>query len=179
MCIITSCRIIVENGVIDDHHAIMWYHYRTYSLRHRRLWPRPLYSRSGQNKHSPWQWTFWLSKDRYLLHVNIILKLYVQLVSFLLFISLSSCMSPSSLSPSPPSPLPPHQAILQLSVCGLTEFIFHLTRLNPDMFQIAYNTGKLSQTFFNFDINAQGTCRRAYATSFIPYLGYAMFSDLI
>ena len=47
---------------------------------------------------------------------------------------------------------------LQLSVhvCGLAEFIFHLTRLNPDMFQIAYNTRRLSQTFFNFDINAQG-----------------------
>ena len=58
--------------------------------------------------------------------------------------------------PLPPSPLP--QVTLQLSVCGLAEFIFHLTRLNPDMFQIAYNTGKLSQTFFNFDINAQGIC---------------------
>ena len=83
---------------------------------------------------------------------------FMRSISSLLSISFSLSLSPS-LSLPLPLPLPPSllpQVTLQLSVCGLTEFIFHLTRLNPDMFQIAYNTGKLSQTFFNFDINAQG-----------------------
>ena len=72
----------------------------------------------------------------------------------------------------PPLSLPPFlplpQGTLQLSVCGRAEFIFHLTRLNPDMCQIAYNTGKLSQTFFNFDINTQGT--HIIATFLYPIL---------
>ena len=73
------------------------------------------------------------------------------------------CLSSPSIPPSL------SQVTLQLSVCGLAEFIFHLTGLNPDMFQIAYNIGRLSQTFFNFDINVQGVCM--YCT-FYASLGY-------
>ena len=45
---------------------------------------------------------------------------------------------------------------MQLSLCGLAEFVFHLSRLDSDVFQIACDNGQLTQTFHTFDINQQG-----------------------
>ena len=44
----------------------------------------------------------------------------------------------------------------QLSLCGLAEFVFHLTRLDPEMLQIARSSGCLTQTFYKFEINSEG-----------------------
>ncbi len=48
------------------------------------------------------------------------------------------------------------QMTRQLSLCGLAEFIFHLTRLDPEMLQITRGSGCLSQTFYKFEINKEG-----------------------
>ena len=45
----------------------------------------------------------------------------------------------------------------QLALSGLAEFVFHLTRLDSEMFQIARNSGCLTQTFYKFEINSEGT----------------------
>ena len=45
----------------------------------------------------------------------------------------------------------------QLALSGLAEFVFHLTRLDSEMFQIARNSGCLTQTFYKFEINNEGT----------------------
>ncbi len=45
---------------------------------------------------------------------------------------------------------------MQLALCGLAEFVFHLSRLDSDMFQIACNNGQLTQTFYVFEMNQQG-----------------------
>ncbi|OWK61904.1 Transformation/transcription domain-associated protein [Lonchura striata] len=42
---------------------------------------------------------------------------------------------------------------IQLALIGFAEFIFHLNRLNPEMLQIAQDTGKLNVAYFRFDIN--------------------------
>ena len=44
----------------------LYKHYRTYSPRYRQRWPRPLYSRNGQSKHSRRQWTFGPLENRYM-----------------------------------------------------------------------------------------------------------------
>uniref|UniRef100_A0A670YB86 Transformation/transcription domain associated protein n=1 Tax=Pseudonaja textilis TaxID=8673 RepID=A0A670YB86_PSETE len=43
--------------------------------------------------------------------------------------------------------------IIQLALIGFAEFVFHLNRLNPEMLQIAQDTGKLNVAYFRFDIN--------------------------
>jgi transformation/transcription domain-associated protein len=43
-----------------------------------------------------------------------------------------------------------------LALCGMAEFVFHLTRLEPDLLHIARNTGCLTQAFLSFDINKKG-----------------------
>ena len=48
------------------------------------------------------------------------------------------------------------QVTNQLSLCGLVEFVFHLSRLDPDMLQIISDSGQLTQSFFTFQINQQG-----------------------
>uniref|UniRef100_A0A8C5E214 Transformation/transcription domain-associated protein n=1 Tax=Gouania willdenowi TaxID=441366 RepID=A0A8C5E214_GOUWI len=40
-----------------------------------------------------------------------------------------------------------------LALIGLAEFMLHLNRLNPEMLQIAQDTGKLNVSYFRFDIN--------------------------
>ncbi len=45
---------------------------------------------------------------------------------------------------------------MQLALCGMAEFVFHLSRLDSDVFQIAIKNGQLTQTFYVFDINQQG-----------------------
>ncbi|XP_039632326.1 transformation/transcription domain-associated protein [Polypterus senegalus] len=42
---------------------------------------------------------------------------------------------------------------VQLAHIGLAEFVFHLNRLNPEMLQIAQDTGRLNVAYFRFDIN--------------------------
>ncbi|MGH0116979.1 UNVERIFIED_CONTAM: hypothetical protein FKN15_024924 [Acipenser sinensis] len=42
---------------------------------------------------------------------------------------------------------------IQLALIGLAEFVLHLNRLNPEMLQIAQDTGKLNVAYFRFDIN--------------------------
>ncbi|KAJ3607620.1 hypothetical protein NHX12_024671 [Muraenolepis orangiensis] len=42
---------------------------------------------------------------------------------------------------------------VQLALIGLAEFMLHLNRLNPEMLQIAQDTGKLNVSYFRFDIN--------------------------
>ncbi|KAI5103190.1 transformation/transcription domain-associated protein isoform X3, partial [Silurus meridionalis] len=42
---------------------------------------------------------------------------------------------------------------IQLALIGLAEFMLHLNRLNPEMLQIAQDTGKLNVSYFRFDIN--------------------------
>ncbi|XP_057214703.1 transformation/transcription domain-associated protein isoform X2 [Triplophysa rosa] len=42
---------------------------------------------------------------------------------------------------------------IQLALLGLAEFMLHLNRLNPEMLQIAQDTGKLNVSYFRFDIN--------------------------
>ncbi|KAM4631836.1 transformation/transcription domain-associated protein isoform 1-T1 [Discoglossus pictus] len=42
---------------------------------------------------------------------------------------------------------------IQLALIGFAEFVFHLNRLNPEMLQIAQDTGKLNVAYFRFDIN--------------------------
>uniref|UniRef100_A0AAY5EIW4 Transformation/transcription domain-associated protein n=1 Tax=Electrophorus electricus TaxID=8005 RepID=A0AAY5EIW4_ELEEL len=42
---------------------------------------------------------------------------------------------------------------IQLALVGLAEFMLHLNRLNPEMLQIAQDTGKLNVSYFRFDIN--------------------------
>ncbi len=49
------------------------------------------------------------------------------------------------------------QVTMQLALCGLAEFVFHLSRLDSDIFQIACNNGQLTQTFYTFEINDKGT----------------------
>ncbi|KAL5497639.1 hypothetical protein EMCRGX_G014148 [Ephydatia muelleri] len=43
-----------------------------------------------------------------------------------------------------------------LSLCGLLEFILHLTRLDPDMCHIMRNSGTMTYCFYTFEINKQG-----------------------
>ena len=43
-----------------------------------------------------------------------------------------------------------------LALFGMAEFVFHLTRLEPDLLHIARNTGCLTQAFLTFDINDKG-----------------------
>ena len=43
-----------------------------------------------------------------------------------------------------------------LSLCGLLEFILHLTRLDPDMCHIMRNCGTITYCFYTFEINKQG-----------------------
>ncbi|XP_078728881.1 transformation/transcription domain-associated protein isoform X3 [Lampetra fluviatilis] len=42
---------------------------------------------------------------------------------------------------------------VQLALLGFAEFVLHLNRLNPEMIQIAQDTGQLSVAYFRFDIN--------------------------
>ncbi|XP_035260572.1 transformation/transcription domain-associated protein isoform X2 [Anguilla anguilla] len=42
---------------------------------------------------------------------------------------------------------------IQLALIDLAEFMLHLNRLNPEMLQIAQDTGKLNVSYFRFDIN--------------------------
>ncbi|XP_050979900.1 transformation/transcription domain-associated protein isoform X1 [Labeo rohita] len=42
---------------------------------------------------------------------------------------------------------------IQLALIGLAEFMLHLNRLNPEMLQIAQDTGKINVSYFRFDIN--------------------------
>ncbi|KAJ8778307.1 hypothetical protein J1605_013711 [Eschrichtius robustus] len=42
---------------------------------------------------------------------------------------------------------------IQLALIGFAEFVLHLNRLNPEMLQIAQDTGKLNVAYFRFDIN--------------------------
>ncbi|XP_034414110.1 transformation/transcription domain-associated protein isoform X1 [Cyclopterus lumpus] len=42
---------------------------------------------------------------------------------------------------------------IQLALIGLAEFMLHLNRLNPEMLQIAQDTGKLNVSYFRFDIS--------------------------
>ena len=49
------------------------------------------------------------------------------------------------------------QVTLQVALSGLAEFVFHLSRLDPDMFQIACSNGQLTQTFHVFQVNDKGT----------------------
>ncbi len=51
---------------------------------------------------------------------------------------------------------PPTQVTNQLSLCGLVEFVFHLSRVDPDILHITSNTGQLTQSFFTFQINQKG-----------------------
>lgn len=44
------------------------------------------------------------------------------------------------------------QVTQQLALTGLIEFVFHLTRLDPDMFKISRDSGCLTQAYFKFDI---------------------------
>ena len=48
------------------------------------------------------------------------------------------------------------QVTNQLALCSLAEFVFHFTRLDPEMFQIARDTGRLTQTFLTFEISEKG-----------------------
>ena len=48
------------------------------------------------------------------------------------------------------------QVTNQLSLCGLVEFVFHLSRLDAEMLQIISDSGQLTQSFFTFKINQQG-----------------------
>ncbi|XP_064401908.1 transformation/transcription domain-associated protein-like isoform X2 [Halichondria panicea] len=48
------------------------------------------------------------------------------------------------------------QVTNQLSLCGLVEFVFHLSRVDPDILHITSNTGQLTQSFFTFQINQKG-----------------------
>jgi transformation/transcription domain-associated protein len=43
-----------------------------------------------------------------------------------------------------------------LALCGMAEFVFHLTRLEPDLLHIVRSTGCLTQAFLSFDINHRG-----------------------
>ncbi|CAI7996002.1 Transformation/transcription domain-associated protein [Geodia barretti] len=43
-----------------------------------------------------------------------------------------------------------------LALCGMAEFVFHLTRLEPDLLYIVRSTGCLTQAFLTFDINKKG-----------------------
>eukprot|EP00731_Ephydatia_muelleri_P009310 Em0004g1648a len=43
-----------------------------------------------------------------------------------------------------------------LSLCGLLEFILHLTRLDPDMCHIMRNSETMTYCFYTFEINKQG-----------------------
>ena len=52
--------------------------------------------------------------------------------------------------------LSPLQVTMQLALCGLAEYVFHLSRLDSDVFQIACNNGQLTQTFHVFEINKKG-----------------------
>ena len=45
----------------------------------------------------------------------------------------------------------------QLALSDLAEFVFHLTRLDSEMFQIAHNSGCLTQTFYKSEENCEGT----------------------
>ena len=44
----------------------------------------------------------------------------------------------------------------QLALSGLAEFVFHLTRLDPEMLQIARSSGCITQTFYKFEIDKEG-----------------------
>ncbi|XP_019851030.1 PREDICTED: transformation/transcription domain-associated protein [Amphimedon queenslandica] len=48
------------------------------------------------------------------------------------------------------------QITRQLALVGLAEFVFHLSRLDLEMFQISRSSGCLTQTFYKFEINNEG-----------------------
>ena len=41
----------------------------------------------------------------------------------------------------------------QIALAGFVEFTFHLTRLNPEMINIARDSGNVTFNFFKFDID--------------------------
>ena len=45
----------------------------------------------------------------------------------------------------------------QLALSDLAEFVFHLTRLDSEMFQIARNSGCLTRTFYKSEKEYVGT----------------------
>ena len=70
-----------------------------------------------------------------------------------------------------PLPSPLSQVTLQLALSGLSEFSFHFSPLDLDMFQIACSNGQLTQTFHIFQINKQGS-----ATAHVSNLGFYLNS---
>ena len=90
----------------------LYKHYKIFLLRYRRLWPRPLYSRSGQSKLSPQQWTFGLSENRYLLHIllslmNIHIMCYGLRQFYVVYFIPTLCPFLFLSLPLPPPHLPP------------------------------------------------------------------------
>lgn len=49
-----------------------------------------------------------------------------------------------------------HQVTNQLSLAGLAEFVLHFTRLDPDMFYLARDSGSITQSYFTFDVDGSG-----------------------
>lgn len=47
------------------------------------------------------------------------------------------------------------QLTIQLALMGLAEFVFHLTRMNPDQMYLHQDCGYLSISFFKFDVDDQ------------------------
>ena len=47
------------------------------------------------------------------------------------------------------------QLTIQLALAGFSEFVLHLTRLNPDMMYLHQDSGFLSVAYFKFDIDEQ------------------------
>ncbi len=44
---------------------------------------------------------------------------------------------------------------MQLALCGLAEYVLHLTRMNPDMMYLHQDSGFLNIAYFKFDIDDQ------------------------
>ena len=45
------------------------------------------------------------------------------------------------------------QFTIQLALCGLAEYVLHLSRLNPDMMHLHQDSGFLNVSYFKFDID--------------------------
>ena len=67
-----------------------------------------------------------------------------------------------ALEKSPFFPISLAQFTKHLALCGMAEFIFHLTRLEPDLLHVVRSTGCLTQTFLTFHINNKGLERSLY-----------------
>ena len=52
--------------------------------------------------------------------------------------------------------LHPDQVTNQLALAGLAEFVLHFTRLDPDMFHLARDSGSVTQSYFTFDVDSSG-----------------------